>query len=531
MAAERIEKKWFNQIQHFQWLKSYLAQRDPRSDALNIWSLDCDTGEEIYSLLFLLLKEKLSPKEFKILGTDKDSAKVQAAFALRNSPEFELQKSFLLKSAPQLEEFIETSVTKSVKFRNEIAISEIKKLGIKFDIVFLHDNSKTSIEHARANLKSNGYLILDPHLFSKFEDSEFKNIQSTIFQYNPKVKTQVLIVEDSKPIQKILEKIYSGMSHVEVVGIESTVKGAFDKYNDLKPDLISLDMNLEDGTGVDLLNKIKFVNQVGDNKSKCVLVTDCSINEGNLVFDALSLGASSYVQKPKASDLESFANDLNELLTEFTRSQSSPHLLPIEEKSDENISINLSKKRLIAIGSSTGGTEVVRDLIGGLPKNSPPILVVQHMPGQFTKLFSERIQRQTGRPTYEVSDLTELKQGCAYLAAGGRHVTVEKRGSNLYARPTDTEPVNRFKPSISVLFQSIFNVGLSESAVAIILTGMGRDGSEELLKLKNAGSLTIGQSQKSCVVYGMPRAAAEIGALCWSGSPTEIVRKLSKAKS
>lgn len=186
-------------------------------------------------------------------------------------------------------------------------------------------------------------------------------------------------------------------------------------------------------------------------------------------------------------------------------------------------SFKVSDFDLVAIGSSTGGTEVVKYLLQKLPKEFPPIVVVQHMPGDFTAAFATRLNQQTGRPTIEVQKPTLLKWGHAYIAAGGTQLEVKKRGTSLFVVPNDGPPVNRFKPSVSCLFGSMGNLMIASRSVAIILTGMGSDGTREMLRLRQMGAFTLGQSESSCAVYGMPRAAAELGALEVQASPNEMV--------
>lgn len=338
-------------------------------------------------------------------------------------------------------------------------------------------------------------------------------------------KTKVLIVEDSPSVQKVLQKIYSQMPGVQVVGVEASVSGAVSVLQKHIVDFISLDMNLEDGTGVDFLVQSNFKEYARKNNSKCILITDCSQNEGNLVFEAMAQGASSYFQKPQAAALSEFGRELHELISDIFSKGASPSGMINSRKLGQ---IDLRKYGLIAIGSSTGGTEVVADIIAGLPIDAPPIVVVQHMPAQFTGLYAGRLSRQIGKEVHEVKESMDLVSGTAYIAAGGIHMEIEKKGGKLQAVPKSGEPVNRFKPSVSVLFKSIVDSNLADQSIAIMLTGMGQDGAAEMLTLKEKGAVTIGQSKETCAVYGMPRAAEEIGALMYSASPEEIIRSFNR---
>lgn len=337
-------------------------------------------------------------------------------------------------------------------------------------------------------------------------------------------KTRVLIVEDSIPVQMILKKVFSETLGVEVIGIEASVKGAVQFLNSHEVDLVSLDMKLESGTGVDFLNQSNFKNYAKKNQTKCLLVTECSPSEGGLVFEAMKLGATSYFQKPQAKNLNDFARDLRELIDEMFVKVKSPD----SSTSKKLKLIDLKDFSLMVIGSSTGGTEVVAEIIAGLPLECPPVVVVQHMPAQFTSLYADRLSRSTGKKTYEINRVRELERGCAYIAAGGYHAEIEKNGRRLQVVPKSGDPVNRFKPSVSVLFESVMKADVAEKTLALILTGMGSDGANEMLELKKNGALTLGQSKESCAVYGMPRAAEELGALVHVASPEQMIRAFQR---
>ncbi len=339
-------------------------------------------------------------------------------------------------------------------------------------------------------------------------------------------KTRIMIVEDSMPVQVILNKVFSRIPNVEIVATVGSAEKAAKMVDQLRPNLISLDMKLEGGTGLDFLKLSNFREYSRSTGARCILVTDYSLHDRNFVFEAISLGATSYIRKPQGSDLARFTTEITDIITAFFR-KADPSLRAVEPVIEASHSIDLNAYNLIAVGSSTGGTEIVRDIIGGLPRNCPPIVVAQHMPEQYTSVFASRIQAQTQRPTIEVKGPVQLHNNHAYIAAGSLDMIIEIRGPNLFATTRTDSKETRFKPSVAALFDSIQKIGLSNKSVAIMLTGMGHDGAQEMLKLKQGGALTIGQSKESCVVYGMPRAAAELGALFWSASPDKIIANLS----
>jgi len=338
---------------------------------------------------------------------------------------------------------------------------------------------------------------------------------------------KVLIIEDSEVIRKILVKVFKHLKNCEIVGIAGRVDEAVSMFNQFNPDFISLDLKLENGTGLDFLKAVQFQQKYKSTK-KCLLVTDCSVSEGSLVFDALALGAQDYLQKPRLDDIASFTEVIEQFLKQSMQTKSNDKLINLELS---KVNFDLAKYDYILIGSSTGGTEVVRDILKGLPENSPPAIVVQHMPSHFTRLYAERLQKQTKRKTLEVTQAMKIEKGCSYVAAGGLHsVFVKNAAGQINLDISDGPPVNRFKPSISVLFQSAFDNHLAAKCLTIMLTGMGSDGAQEMLKLKQQGSFTIGQSERSCVVYGMPKAAFEIGAVSVQLSPEEIITFLNYKK-
>jgi two-component system chemotaxis response regulator CheB len=360
-------------------------------------------------------------------------------------------------------------------------------------------------------------------LNTHYENQVRKIFDSYKIEVSTKLKRasrKVLIVEDSEVVKKILIKVFKNQKNCEIVGVAGCVNEAVEMFKKFKPDFITLDLKLEGGTGLDFLKNIQF-EKLHKKTKKCILVTDCSAAEGGLVFDALALGAHDYLQKPRLDDLAFFAETIEQFLKQ------SMSLTENEKpvKTDySKINFDLKNYDYILIGSSTGGTEVVKDILKGLPPNSPPAVVVQHMPAHFTRLYAERLQNQTGRKTFEVSKLIELENGNSYIAAGGFHtVLLKTKEDKVCVDVSDKPPVNRFKPSVSVLFQSAVDHSLSSRCIAIMLTGMGSDGAREMLALKQQGAFTVGQNEKSCVVYGMPKAANDIGALCVQMSPEEMV--------
>ncbi|MCX6117546.1 MAG: response regulator, partial [Proteobacteria bacterium] len=471
------------------------------------------------------------------------------------------------------EENVFAAIKNSIKFRRHNLIQDEFDSSIKFDYVFLRNVLIYFDEEAIAKvctkisrtLNSSGFFIISVTETLPLISKEFVSIGNSIYRHSNgdkpskdsgklhqtsdlskkirpneisnrepnetallKVKNRVLVIEDSVPIQKVLKEVYSKLPNTEVVGIVPSVDAALKAAKALTPNIISLDMKLEDGSGIEFLKQINFPAYAKAHNTRCFLVTDCSQKEGDLVLEALTLGVNWYVQKPHISKMKEFAAEIEELIhglfTVYDVGAIRDHLNP----SPKNSFRRMSQIELVVIGSSTGGTEIVKQLISGFAVDFPPIVVVQHMPVEFTGLYSKRIADFSGKSVIEISESVPLERGKAYIARGGTHAEVFIQNNCLMARPNNNRPeVNCFKPSVSVLFDSVKNAGLARKSVAVMLTGMGFDGAEEMKALKDSGAYTIGQSKDTCTVYGMPRAAFEKGALCCSLSPSQIIDLLN----
>lgn len=189
------------------------------------------------------------------------------------------------------------------------------------------------------------------------------------------------------------------------------------------------------------------------------------------------------------------------------------------------------KKKLILIGSSTGGTTALRKLLDDVDETFPPILVAQHMPENFTALFAGRLNAELKINVVEAKDKLPLQNGTVYIAPGNYHLNVQKFAGELYTKITQSDKVNGHRPSVDVLFDSAVQNDLASSSIAVILTGMGSDGAKGLLNLKNNGCLTLGQNKETCVVYGMPKVAFEMGAVMYQLPISSLCDKIREIGS
>ncbi len=321
-------------------------------------------------------------------------------------------------------------------------------------------------------------------------------------------KVKVLIVDDSPTIRKILEKIFSSDPEVEVVasvGLPSEVEAAIVSQ---KPDVITLDIHLPEMNGVDLLKKYLRRYPI-----PTIMISSISMEEGPLVLNALEAGAVDYIQKPSSGEITAASPlILSKVKAAASATVRISGLSAITKKLANPSTSEMDPTRLLAIGSSTGGTEALKEVFLRLPKEIPPTVVVQHIPAVFSKAFADRLNEMCPFEVVEGKDGEEVVPGKVVIAPGGKQMRLKRVGQKWKVIVDDSAPVNRHKPSVDVLFDSVATEAGS-SAVGVILTGMGADGAKGLKKLRDLGCFTVAQNQETCVVFGMPQAAIKLGAV------------------
>ncbi len=330
---------------------------------------------------------------------------------------------------------------------------------------------------------------------------------------------RVLIVDDSALVRKMLSDLLNSNSRIEVVGTAQDGSFVHNKIKQFNPDVITLDVEMRTKGGLEVLPEI-----VEQYNLPVIMVSSHTEKGAKSTMRALELGAVDFVTKPHA-----FGDRIEEIVDELSRKiiavgrQRSPKTLqkhgapavrttPAKPAVAKPLpSVQPAHMDLIAIGASTGGTEAIKEVLTQLPDNLPGIVVVQHMPPGFTKAFSERLNTLSRIHVKEAEDGDPVQPGTALIAPGNYHLEVVRSGIGKYsAKVTQTPPVNRHRPSVDVLYHSVAtNVGARVEA--IILTGMGGDGSTGLKALYDKGALTIAQNEGTCVVFGMPREAIKLG--------------------
>lgn len=340
-------------------------------------------------------------------------------------------------------------------------------------------------------------------------------------------KIKVLVVDDSLFFRGVLTKKLAEFNNIEVLGYARDAFEAKDKIPELKPDVVTLDVEMPKLNGIEFLKQL-----LPEYPIPVVLVSSVNIN----VFDALAAGAVDFVRKPDLSKTDSISSFMNELASKITiasRAKVTPNTNKSTISSLAKTNLTplkpslLATSTIIAIGASTGGTEATISVIKDLPPDTPGILVVQHMPPGFTKMYAERLNRLCKMEVREAVDGDIIKNGLVLIAPGDYHMKLTKMGPNYIVKCYQADKVSGHRPSVDVLFNSVAEVA-KKNAVGIIMTGMGRDGAQGLLNMRKQGAYTIGQNKDSCVVYGMPMVAKNIGAVCIEASSENIPNVLRK---
>lgn len=346
----------------------------------------------------------------------------------------------------------------------------------------------------------------------------------------------VLIVDDSALIRQIFSEMLSSEPDIKVIGTAADPYDAREKIKKLNPDVITLDIEMPKMDGLSFLEKIMTLRPM-----PVIMASSLTQNGAEATIKALEIGAFDTVAKPVSNQTRNTLSILKEELVSKIRAAASANMAS-HTTSRMAPSSNLIvpfhptsplQRHMIAIGSSTGGVEALREVFIRLPANVPPIVITQHMPASFTGSFAARLNSLSQVEVCEATNHERIKPGHAYIAPGGMHMKVVRIGSELVCKLEEGAPVSGHKPSVDVLFHSVAEA-MGPRAVGVILTGMGKDGAIGLKAMRESGAYTIGQNQATCVVYGMPQAASKIGAtqveLALNDIPERMLRACEKAE-
>lgn len=322
---------------------------------------------------------------------------------------------------------------------------------------------------------------------------------------------RALIVDDSPSMRAALTRILSGDPEIDVIGAAPEPHSAREMIKELNPDVLTLDVEMPGMDGLSFLERIMRLRPM-----PVVMCSSLTAAGAEVTIEALRLGAVDCIAKPAGGPVELAlgAEQLRATVKGAARSQArrgAPASTASRQPPAPAPGQPPFRDVVIAIGASTGGVEALFHVLGELPPDCPPVLVVQHMPAAFTASFAARLDRGCAVRVVEATDGAPLQRGTVYIAPGGSHHMVLEGGTHGRIKLVAADPVNGHRPSVDMLFDSVARLG--KSAVAAILTGMGSDGASGMLAMRQAGARTLGQSREDCVVWGMPRAALLAGAV------------------
>lgn len=330
-------------------------------------------------------------------------------------------------------------------------------------------------------------------------------------------KIRVLIIDDSAVVRHTLADIVASDDRLEVMATASDPFFAVEKIKEEVPDVITLDIEMPRMDGLTFLKAL-----MAQHPIPVIIISSLTLANSKLALRAMDLGAVEIIPKENLKNTREYLLETQSLILQSllfaSQKRIERHRLSLQQdpmkpqkKTGQQREHFLTTDKIIAIGASTGGTEVIRFLLPKLPANLPGILISQHMPGGFTKAFAEALDAICQVNVREAQDGTRIMRGHVYIAPGGFHMKLSRRGAQYYVRVVDGPRVNRQRPSVDVLFRSVAQEA-GPNALGILLTGMGKDGAQGLLEMKEARSETMAQDEASCAVYGMPKAAVALGA-------------------
>jgi len=342
------------------------------------------------------------------------------------------------------------------------------------------------------------------------------------------IMIKVLIVDDSAIVRKVITKELSKCKDIEVVGTAVDPYVARDKIVKLKPDVITLDLEMPRMDGLSFLSKLMKYYPI-----PVVVLSSLTPQNSQTALKALELGAIEVLCKPGASySSKGIAKELEHAIktASIARVGVNNNKTVLCKKVHQSNLLTKTTNKIVAVGASTGGTKAIETVMKGLPSTSPGIVIVQHMPANFTASFAERLNGIVDINVREACDNDHVVPGTALLAPGNYHMLLYRKGGVYMVRLKKGPFVHYQRPSVDVLFQSVAKVA-GQNSVGVILTGMGADGAKGLLDMRNSGAISLAQDEKTCVVYGMPKEAVRIGAVnkvvSLQKMPREIVNSLN----
>lgn len=330
---------------------------------------------------------------------------------------------------------------------------------------------------------------------------------------------RVLVIDDSALMRQLLSALLSGDPEIEVIGTANDPFMARDRIKALNPDVITLDIEMPQMDGLTFLRKLMELRPM-----PVVMCSTLTQAGADATLQALEIGAVDFISKPTgnvAGAMDDLGMELRAKVKMAARARVTARRAMPERVPVRRAQLGGMAEKIIVMGASTGGVEALTKVLVHLPSDTPPILVTQHMPPRFTGAFANRLNNECPMTIHEAVHDQPVERGHVYIAPGAHHLELARRNGRFHCLLHDQEPVSGHRPSVDVLFRSAARIA-GPITIGVILTGMGKDGAEGLLELRHARAITLGQDEASSLIYGMPRAAFERGAVMHQHSLTKM---------
>ncbi|WP_159875321.1 MULTISPECIES: chemotaxis response regulator protein-glutamate methylesterase [Aquitalea] len=338
-------------------------------------------------------------------------------------------------------------------------------------------------------------------------------------------KIRIVVVDDSALIRSLLTSIINEAADMEVVATASDPIVARERIRETNPDMITLDVEMPRMDGLEFLRRLMRL-----RPTPVLMISSLTQSGSETTLSALELGAVDFLPKPTldvSNTMQSYADDIRDKIRMVAAARlRRPALFAAPRLESPRLAPSLLRQNaIIAVGASTGGTDAIKEFLGKLPANGPPVMIVQHMPEGFTLSFAKRLDKLCAMHVKEAEDGEPLLRGTAYIAPGHSHMRLGKGTQGFVICLDQGPPVNRHRPSVDVMFASVASLAAAQT-VAVILTGMGKDGAQGMLQLRQGGAITFAQDEASCVVYGMPREAVAHGGVMYVHPLSQLADKV-----
>lgn len=534
---------WFRELPHYKSLESKLQSMGSSliGKKIRFLSAACSTGEELYSAGCVLesFRQKYLGFDYELVGIDIDPLSLQKAQSAQYTiDDFQqiprnYQSYFLLKANTKNKAYqIDPQIRKRTRFSSENLLENSELLKSSFDFIFCRNvliyfnqmQVSQIITNLSQLLKADGQLTLGHSESISAKEFKLSGIGGSSYVHQEyalelmglkekqKAEIKLLIVDDSKMIRKWVIETLSEKPSIRCFEAESAEAASL-LLQKSTYDIILLDLNMPGQNGISWLREQRHSGM----RTPVILFTDMSTQDAPQILEALEGPAQDYFNK------NSIRLTPDDFINRIENIAQSPHksFHTLGSTHDLNSSKAESKPDLILIGASTGGTEALCSLLKNMPENSPPIVCIQHIPSEFSSAFYLNLSKKSSLKISQMNQDTELKNGFLYMPVGDYHLGIENRSGGIHFYKSYSEKLNTHRPSISFLFQSACLL-TNKNVMAILLTGMGKDGSRALLDLKNSGAFTMIQDEASSVVWGMPGEASKLGAAIYTGNIQQL---------